>query len=97
MAAFNDIPALFGYGSAALLLWNYGKRIVRSLFLWLDGISYEWFLVHTSVFARFYGNVRQLLPHEGLLAVLALILSVAAAWIYALIMRRVLAVLQRVL
>ena len=97
VSTFNDIPALFGYGSAALLLWNYGKRIARSLFLWLDGISYEWFLVHTSVFARFYGNVRQLLPHEGLLAVLALILSVAVAWIYAILMKRVLAALQRVL
>lgn len=86
-AAFNDIPALVGYGSTALLLWNYGEQIARPIFLWINGISYEWFLVHTTVFARFYGNIRPLLPHEGLLALLALGLSIIAAWIYSYIIR----------
>ena len=96
-AAFNDIPALFGYGSAALLLWFYGKRVIYQFFLWIDGISYEWFLVHTTVFARFYGNVRQLLPYEGLLAMFALLLSIAAAWIYAALMKKILTAIERVL
>ena len=89
VAAFNDIPALVGYGSTALLLWNYGKQIVRPIFLWIDGLSYEWFLVHTTVFARFYGNIRPLLPHEGLLALLAMGLSIIVAWIYSYFIRLV--------
>ena len=96
-AAFNDIPALFGYGSGVLLLWNYGKRMARPLFLWLDGISYEWFLVHTSVFARLYGNVRPYLQHEIFLAVLALLLSIAVAWLYAEMIKRVLKIIEPVL
>ena len=89
-AAFNDVPALFGYGCSVLLLWNYGKRLLRPVFLWVDGISYEWFLVHTSVFARFYGNMRRYMTNEVLLAVSAFALSLAVAVLYAKLVRLIL-------
>ncbi len=86
-AAFNDVPALFGYGSAALLLYHFGRRIVRPLFLWIDTISYEWFLVHTEVMARFYGYFGERIPSEVLKAVLATACSLAVAWVYAKLIR----------
>ena len=86
-AAFNDVPALFGYGSAALLLYHFGRRIVRPLFLWIDTISYEWFLVHTEVMARFYGYFGDRIPSEVLKAVLATACSLAVAWVYAKLIR----------
>lgn len=84
-AAFNDVPALFGYGSAVMLLWYYGNRVLAPVFLKIDRISYEWFLVHTSVFARFYGTARGVISSEFLLAVLALTLSIGFAWAYSLL------------
>ena len=86
-AAFNDIPALFGYGSAALLLYHFGRRILRPLFLWIDTISYEWFLVHTEVMARFYGSFGDRISSEVLKAVLATGCSLAVAWVYAKLIR----------
>ena len=86
-AAFNDIPALFGYGSAALLLYHFGRRILRPLFLRIDTISYEWFLVHTEVMARFYGSFGDRISSEVLKAVLATGCSLAVAWVYAKLIR----------
>jgi len=86
-AAFNDIPALFGYGSAALLLYHFGRRILRPLFLWIDTISYEWFLVHTEVMARFYGSFGDKISSEVLKAVLATGCSLVVAWVYAKLIR----------
>ena len=87
-AAFNDVPALIGYGSAALLLYHFGRRIIRPVFLWIDTISYEWFLVHTEVMARFYGHLGDRIPNEVLKAVLATACSLAVAWLYAQVIRR---------
>ena len=87
-AAFNDVPALIGYGSAALLLYHFGRRVIRPVFLWIDTISYEWFLVHTEVMARFYGHLGDRIPNEVLKAVLATACSLAVAWVYAQLIRR---------
>ena len=46
LRAWNDIPALIGYASMVLLLFRYGKHILRPIFLRLDKISYEIYLVH---------------------------------------------------
>ena len=86
-AAFNDIPALFGYGSMALLLYHFGRRILRPLFLRIDTISYEWFLVHTEVMARFYGSFGDRISSEVLKAVLATGCSLVVAWVYAKLIR----------
>jgi peptidoglycan/LPS O-acetylase OafA/YrhL len=45
---FNDIPALIGYTSLALLLITI--PIIRNCALWLSKISYEYFHVHILVF-----------------------------------------------
>lgn len=89
-SAFNDIPALFGYGSTVLLLWHYGGYLFRKVLLWVDGISYEWFLVHTAVFSRCYALFRDSLSSELLLAITAVLISVAAAWLYEKLIRQIL-------
>ena len=86
-AAFNDPPALFGYGSAALLLYQYGRRLIRTLFLKLETISYEWYLVHIEVIARFYSGPGRYIPGEVAKAVLAVLCSLAVAWVYARLIR----------
>ncbi|MBR4474199.1 MAG: acyltransferase [Oscillospiraceae bacterium] len=93
-AAFNDIPSLIGYGSAALLLYTFGKRIIRPLFLKIDTISYEWFLVHTIVIARFYRYFGSQIQSEALKAALATACSLVVAWIYAKLIRRLMKLLK---
>ena len=103
-AAFNDLPAFFGYGAFALLLFAFCRRVIRPVFLRVDRISYEWFLVHVLAFSvsyeifravgrRFPDSVIGLLASAGrarlpggaelLLAVLAVAVSLLAAWLYA--------------
>ena len=53
-AAFNDLPAFFGYGAFALLLYACCRRVIRPVFLRVDTISYEWFLVHVLSFSVCY-------------------------------------------
>lgn len=57
---FNDIPALIGYTSLALLLSN--LEIVKKIFISLSKISYELFLVHIFVFISMF----RLLKPNGL-------------------------------
>lgn len=45
---FNDIPALFGYGSIALLL--YQVSVIKKTLLPIDCFSYEWYLLHGALF-----------------------------------------------
>lgn len=47
---FNDIPALLGYGSLAILICHYFWRI----FSWLGSFSYEWYLTHILTFSIIY-------------------------------------------
>lgn len=49
---FNDIPALMGYGSFAILLYNI--PIIRKIGIKLSLISYEWFLIHILVFSSVF-------------------------------------------
>ena len=88
--ADDETPVLVGggYGSAALLLYHFGRRVIRPVFLWIDTISYEWFLVHTEVMVRFYGHLGHRIPNEVLKAVLATACSLAVAWVYAQLIRR---------
>ena len=62
--AFNDVPALIGYMATVLLLYAGGKRVLRPLFLWIDGFSYEWFLVHVDGVKFGYHYIDHWLPDE---------------------------------
>ncbi len=81
--AFNDLPGLFGYTALVLLLYHYSSSLIHATFQWIDGISYEWYLLHALVFSRFYRVFRPVIHSELLLGILALLLSLGFAWLYA--------------
>lgn len=71
---FNDIPALIGYASLALLV--YPIPLVRKLFTKLSAFSYECYLVHVLVFSTAF----HLLAPRGLaMQFFVGVLAVAAA------------------
>ncbi len=47
---YNDIPSLVGYLSIALIIYKIGVILVNRFFEWVNGFSYELFLVHSLVF-----------------------------------------------
>ena len=49
---FNDVPAMIGYASLALLL--YPIPLVRQIFTKMSVFSYEYYLVHILVFATLF-------------------------------------------
>ena len=82
LKVLNDIPSLIGYGSLALLI--YSLRFINKPILFVSGFSYEWYLLHILIFTlAFQLGKSDSLRGQLLLGVIALIMSVAAAWGYA--------------
>ncbi len=80
---FNDIPALMGYLSLAVLFYTLCRDPIKKVVLWLSKISYEWYLVHILVFETvFYFLRSDSLTAEIPIALFALIISIAAAYGY---------------
>ena len=94
VAAFNDIPGLIGYTSVVLILWQTGRRVLRPVFLWVDTISYEWFLVHVDAIMWGYYYARQITESELLRAVMATAFSLVIAWLFALVVKLLLKLLK---
>ena len=86
-AAFNDVPALLGYTSAVLIFYQAGKHVLQPVFLWIDTISYEWFLVHVDAIMWGYYYSRQMTENEFLRAFAATAFSLAAAWLFAILVK----------
>ncbi len=78
---FNDIPALLGFGALLLLVYALVGRHFSRPVAWLSRISYAWYLTHILVFTLTFAALGTHLPRT-LTAVLALALSLAAAWGY---------------
>ena len=90
--AFNDVPALIGYTATVLLLYAGGKHVLRPLFLWIDGFSYEWFLVHVDGVKFGYHYIDHWLPYESPELIRtggAFLFSLAAALLLRLLVRLV--------
>ena len=87
--AYNDIPALFGYGAAVLLAFRYGVHVLKPVFLWLDGISFEWYLVHVDAIMWTYYFAKMFTDSEWLRALCATGFSIAAAWLFSQLVRTV--------
>ena len=90
--AFNDVPALIGYTAAALLLYAGGKHVIRPVFLWVDGFSYEWFLVHVDGVKFGYYYIDKWMPNETpelVRVTFAFFFSIVAAWALVLLVRAV--------
>ncbi|WP_292185787.1 acyltransferase family protein [Butyrivibrio sp.] len=75
LKVFNDIPALFGYGTLGLLL--YQCKMLRRLFIWIGSISYEWYLVHILVFV-----LASTINKNALIALMVLLCSIMVAYVY---------------
>jgi len=90
--AFNDVPALVGYMATVLLLYAGGRHVLRPLFLWIDGFSYEWFLVHVDGVKFGYYYIDRWIPDESpelIRVVFAFLFSLAAALMLRLLVRGV--------
>lgn len=78
---FNDVPALFGYGALALLI--YYIKIFNRIVLFISKFSYEWYLVHILVFKTVFTFSVDSLIVQSILGCIALALSVLFARGYA--------------
>ena len=79
---FNDIPALFGYGALALLLFHFGKGVLDRLFCALSHIAYAWYLWHILVFTLVFSRCPDGAATKIGFGMLAFLLSLAVAWGY---------------
>ena len=82
---FNDIPALLGYGSLALII--YYLKFLNKGILFISKFSYEWYLVHILVFSTMFLIPANSLATQCVLGLAALILSVLVAWGYSMIFK----------
>lgn len=48
---FNDYPSLLGYLSCAILVYKIGRVCAERLFCWINGFSYELYLIHSLVYS----------------------------------------------
>ena len=76
--AVNDVFAVCGYGSIALLIYGFGVNAVNGAFYWLSSISYEWYLLHMFVLTL----VINVVGGGLVITVIAVPISLFVAWIY---------------
>jgi len=79
---FNDIPALFGYGALALLL--YQISFIYKVLYRLESISYEWYLVHGLVFVSLseLSTALDLGLNKYVVAIVLFVVSIVTAYGY---------------
>jgi len=81
LRVFNDIPALVGYASLALLLS--GIPLVRWLCCRLSSFSYEFYLLHIPVFASVFRLIDpQGLPMQCVVGCVSMTIALATAFFY---------------
>lgn len=78
---FNDVPGLFGFTSAALLLMKNSN--IKKIFLYVSHFSYELFLIHVFVFRVVFHYLRYSSLGIRLFgALMSLIISVVLSYFY---------------
>ena len=81
---FNDIPAFLGYTSLMILIFAVCGSEVKSFFLKIARVSYEWYLVHILVFSTvFVYSPMKGVTGQLLTGFIALVVSYACADGYA--------------
>ena len=86
LKAFNDVPALIGYSSLALLLSNIS--IVKNICNKLSAFSYEYYLVHMLVFGIVFRTFKPTgLFLQCVVGCIAMIIALAVAYMYNKIIR----------
>lgn len=78
MKLYNDIPSLIGYLSLALLIYKLSLPYVNKVFISINRISYEWYLVHGLTFLIFRGWLKTVIP-----APFALFVCLTISYIFA--------------
>lgn len=81
LKVFNDVPALIGYTSFALIFSN--VQIIKKSAEWLSKISYEYYLIHILIFA----SVLHFVPKNNLViqaftGVGGIVLAITGAFFY---------------
>ena len=78
---FNDVPALLGYTSMALLVTS--AHPLSKVSAWLSGVSYELFLVHILVFDTIlHFSKPDGLLSAGVTGIIMLIAAIINAFLY---------------
>lgn len=78
---FNDIPALIGYTSLALLLMM--VPIIKKCVEWLSKISYEYYLIHVLIFVSiFHFAPKGGLGIQGIFGVTGIAIALLIAFFY---------------
>lgn len=86
LKAFNDIPALIGYSSLALLLSNIS--IVKNICNKLSVFSYEYYLIHMLVFGAVFRAINPTgLFMQCVVGCIAMVIALAAAYMYSRIIK----------
>lgn len=81
LKVFNDIPALIGYTSLALLLMM--VPIIKKCAEWLSKISYEYFLVHILIFTSIHHFApKDSLIIQGVFGVIGIAIAITVAFFY---------------
>lgn len=85
---FNDIPALIGYSSFALLLSNIS--VINNFCQKLSVFSYEFYLIHNLVFvAIFYFLQSMGLLGQCIVGVLSMFIALTASYLYNKIIKKI--------
>ncbi len=84
---YNDVPALFGYLSLALLIYSFSIKFINKFFLYTSSFSYEWYLVLPIIFTCIFVLSKEFLIGNtyitlALFSFLALIISYLLAIAY---------------
>ena len=81
LKAFNDIPALIGYTSLALLLMC--VPIIKRCGEWLSKISYEYYLIHILFFASImHFAPKDSLMIQGVIGLIGIVVAITVAHFY---------------
>lgn len=84
---FNDIPALVGYGSLAILFYNI--PIIKKIGIKLSTISYEWYLIHILVFSSIFNFISaESLLQQCIWGVLAFGISICLSFVYSYFLKK---------
>lgn len=78
---YNDIPALIGYLSLAILIYNLNIQFLNNIILKISNISYELYLIHILVFKILLVTLSSTIPIV-LLAIIALLVTYISSLLY---------------
>lgn len=78
---FNDIPAVIGYESLAILIYKFNISFINNLIIKISKISYELYLVHILIFSIILNSNINFI-NKYILASLGLVISILIANIY---------------